>query len=186
MVFLWFRKVEAYTIHERQDTVALKNERADELIFVKDGFSLLASVLPPIWMIANCVWLVLFAYVFIVLILTVFFSVFHIYNFWLVYIVCVLNLIIGFEADSIVRWTLDRKAWKQIAHVTGATREDCERRFFSFWLNSNLEVKTKDSSTSKSHNQSETPLVDTLATPRDIEGKHQKRYSHSNPMLWRR
>ena len=53
---------------------------------------------------------------------------------WLGYAVLALNLIVGFEADSLRRWTLDRRAWRQIAVVTGRSSEECERRFFDTWL----------------------------------------------------
>jgi hypothetical protein len=44
------------------------------------------------------------------------------------------NLILGFEADSIQRLTLDRRGWRMIGTATGRNRDTCERRFFDAWL----------------------------------------------------
>ena len=45
-----------------------------------------------------------------------------------------LNLLIGFEADTLRRWALDRKGWHMLGSVSGRTVDECERRFFDGWL----------------------------------------------------
>ena len=45
-----------------------------------------------------------------------------------------LNLLIGFEADALRRWALDRKGWQMLGSVSGRTVDECERRFFDGWL----------------------------------------------------
>jgi len=144
MIFRWFQGMRAYTVHERPNPSALKSVRADELYFVKDGFSLFAVLLPPIWMIFNRLWLVLAGYIAVLLALTIIFNVLGIADFWLNYLTLALNLIIGFEADSLIRWTLDRRAWRQIAHVAGSNAEECERRFFENWLHTIPEISASD------------------------------------------
>jgi hypothetical protein len=48
--------------------------------------------------------------------------------------VLALNLLIGFEADTLRRWTLARRGWRTLGAVSGKTAAECERRFFDAWL----------------------------------------------------
>ncbi len=135
MLFRFLRSgTQAFTVHEAPDPPAARDDRAEQLIFVKDGFSLFAALLPPVWMIANQLWLVLLCYFAVIASLIAGFGLLGFADYWLGYASLALSLIIGFEADSLRRWTLDRRAYRQIASVTGATSEECERRFFSEWL----------------------------------------------------
>ncbi|MEO1695495.1 MAG: DUF2628 domain-containing protein, partial [Pseudomonadota bacterium] len=54
--------MKSYTIHEKPDPPLERLDRSEALEFVKDGFSIFAFAVPPIWMIANRLWLVLFLY----------------------------------------------------------------------------------------------------------------------------
>jgi hypothetical protein len=45
-----------------------------------------------------------------------------------------LSGVIGFEADSIRRWSLERKGWNFVGTVVGRNAAECERRFFETWL----------------------------------------------------
>lgn len=134
MVFRWARGTKAFTVHESPNPPAARDDRAEALLFVRDGFSLFAALVPPLWMIVNRLWLVLAGYLTAVFLLIIAFGLAGIGDTWLGYAALALNLIVGFEADSLVRWTLDRRAWRQIGSVTGATDEDCERRFLQEWL----------------------------------------------------
>jgi hypothetical protein len=39
----------------------------------------------------------------------------------------------GFEADSLRRWTLSRRNWRQLDIVVADDEEQAERRFFDRW-----------------------------------------------------
>ena len=43
-------------------------------------------------------------------------------------------LILGFEASSLRRWTLERAGWTMVGSVTGPSLEASERAFFDNWL----------------------------------------------------
>ena len=138
----WSRRVKAFTVHESPNPPAARGDRAEQLVFVRDGFSWFAALLAPVWMLANRLWLALLGYIAVVAALIVVFGLLGIGDQWLGNALLAVHLIIGFEADSILRWTLNRRAWRQIASVTGATVEDCERRFFEEWLASVPAVST--------------------------------------------
>ena len=42
-------------------------------------------------------------------------------------------LLLGMEASSLWRWTLDRRGWKNLGVVVGDDLESAERRFFQTW-----------------------------------------------------
>ncbi len=124
----------AFTVHEPPDPPADRLDRAESLVFVRDGFSLSAMLFAPIWMMLNGLWLVLLGYIVVVALLTVPFVLVDGGEQWLTIALLALHLLIGFEAGSLRRWTLDRKGWRYVASVTGRTTADCERRFFEEWL----------------------------------------------------
>jgi len=145
MLFFRASGIRAYTVHEKPSPAIMKGDRAEELIFVKDGFSLFAVVAPPIWMIVNRLWLVLAGYLASVFGLVIVFGILEIADYWLNYTLLALNIIVGTESDSLTRWTLERRSWRQIAHVTGPNSEECERRFFDSWLPTIPELRNTNS-----------------------------------------
>jgi hypothetical protein len=124
----------AFTVHEPPDPPADRLDRAESLVFVRDGFSLSAMLFTPIWMAVKGLWLVLLGYLVVVALLTVPFVLVDGGEQWLTIALLALHLLIGFEAGSLKRWTLDRKGWRYVASVTGRSTADCERRFFEEWL----------------------------------------------------
>jgi hypothetical protein len=126
--------VPTYTVHEPYATSADIDERATRLVFVKEGFALLAFVAPVIWLLVNRLWLTL------ILFLIVTAGVVGAVTYaggnptaagWASF---VLNLIFGFEARNIHRAALSRKGYEVVGVVTGRDLEDAERRFLSEWL----------------------------------------------------
>jgi hypothetical protein len=124
----------AFTVHEPPDPPADRMDRAESLVFVRDGFSLWAMLFAPVWMALKGLWLVLLGYLVVIALLTVPFVLVSGGEQWLALALTLLHLLIGFEASSLKRWTLDRKGWRYVASVTGRSTGDCERRFFEEWL----------------------------------------------------
>ena len=123
-----------YTIHERPDPAADRVDRAEGLVFVKDGFSWAAALFAPIWLVAHRLWWPLLGYVvvggaFQLVQLTLTFD-----KRWLGLAVFALHLLIGFEADTLRRWGLERRGWRTVGTVSGKTTAECERRFVDAWL----------------------------------------------------
>ena len=123
-----------YTIHERPDPAADRIDRAEALVFVKDGFSWAAALFAPLWLIVHRLWWPLLGYVVVSgafqlpqLFLTV-------DQRWLGLATVALHVLIGFEADSLRRWGLERRGWHSVGTVSGKTAAECERRFFDTWL----------------------------------------------------
>jgi hypothetical protein len=123
-----------YTVHAppaKADDAAPEPER---FVFVRDGFSLWAFVLAPLWMLRHRLWLVLLGYVVIVAAL----------HFGLQFagaspgvrwgVMTLLALLVGFEAGTLRRFTLGRRGWQNLGLVVGDDLETAERRFFADWI----------------------------------------------------
>ena len=123
-----------YTVHEPHPIAEDLDERATRLVFVKEGFSLLAFSIPALWLLLNRLWLVLLLFVIVttgVVALITYAGGNATMAGWATF---VLNLIFGFEARNIRRGVLARKGYKVIGVVTGRDLEEAERRFLSEWL----------------------------------------------------
>ncbi len=123
-----------YTIHERPDPAADRVDRAEALVFVKDGFSWAAALFAPLWLIVHRLWWPLLGYVVLSAALQLPQLLFTFDQRWLGLAALALNVLVGFEADSLRRWGLERRGWHTVGTVTGKTAAECERRFFDAWL----------------------------------------------------
>ncbi len=127
-------RVVAYTVHEPPNPPATSVERAEKLIFVKDGFNWFAALLAPIWMLTNRLWLALLLYILVAGGMAVGLTAAGVAPYWVMMADIALNIMIGLEADSIMRWSLARGGAKMVGTVVGRNSAECERRFFETWL----------------------------------------------------
>lgn len=134
--------MKSYTVHEPPKPKSDRLDRAEDLVFIKDGFNVLAFVIAPVWLLANRLWLVLFFYVVLQAGLQLVFGYFGTGNSIRSAIAIGLNALVGFEADSLKRWTFARRGWAQVGTVTGDTFDICQRRFFEDWLQRTPAVDT--------------------------------------------
>lgn len=123
-----------YTVHEPGHPAKSLDERADEVAFVKEGFSLWGFLVPPLWLLINGMWLEC-----ILAVLIGIGAGFSLTQLGLVaeagaIAYFLLMLIVGFEGNGLRRWRLERKGYVYLASVAGGSLEDCERRFFDAWL----------------------------------------------------
>jgi Protein of unknown function (DUF2628) len=123
-----------FTIHEQPDPPADRIDRAEKLEFVRDGFTPLAAALPPLWMAMNRLWIVLLGYLLAAAAASLILKALGVSAPLIALINVAANLVIGFEADSLKRWTLGRRGWAEVGSVVGRNRDECERRFFDGWL----------------------------------------------------
>ena len=123
-----------YTIFEKPQPAADRIDRAEALLFVKDGFSWGAALFAPIWLLLNRMWWSLLGYVIVAMALQVVGAALRIDQHWMAMAGLALNVLLGFEGNSLRRWELERKGWAFVGAVTGANLADCERRFFEAWL----------------------------------------------------
>jgi hypothetical protein len=123
-----------YTVHEPPVPAADRIDRAESLVFVKDGFSWLAALFAPLWLIVNRLWWPLLGYVLISAIFQLMTQVVGFDQRWIGLAGLAVNLLVGLEADTLRRWGLERRGWRTVGMVTGKSASECERRFFDGWL----------------------------------------------------
>jgi hypothetical protein len=99
------------------------------LVFVKDGFSWPALLIPPVWLVWHRLWLTLIIWIAAVVVLSILSglagsdaatAVMVLFAFWF-----------ALEANGLRRWTLLRRGYVLAGVVEGRRLEDAERRFFA-------------------------------------------------------
>ncbi len=123
-----------FTVHEPPNPEADRIDRADSLEFVKDGFSWLTAIFPPLGFAVSGLWLMAIAYLVFVGALVAALQAAGVSETWLSIIVTAINIYLAFEHSTLKRWDLDRKGWRTHGVVTGKTLAECERRFLESWL----------------------------------------------------
>jgi hypothetical protein len=123
-----------YTVHEPPSWRGSAVTDAESLAFVRDGFSLWAFLLAPLWMLRHRMWLVLLGYVVVSIGLEILLRLFGASPFAIAVIGLLISLLIGLESGTLRRFTLGRRGWRNIGVVSGDDREAAERRFFDLWL----------------------------------------------------
>jgi hypothetical protein len=128
--------VSAFTVHEPPlPSGGVSNlERAESLFFVRDGFSWRAAFFSPFYLLVRGEWRALLAYVAVAAVLILLLSAVGAKPDWMVWMFVLLNVVTGFEASELKRWSLDRAGWHEIGSVSGRGREEAERRFFEAWM----------------------------------------------------
>jgi hypothetical protein len=123
-----------YTVHEPPRRVGAAAADVERFAFVRDGFSWWAFLLAPLWMLRHRMWLVLLGYVVVAgaIEIPVRMSGGPVLATSLIGIL--LGLLVGLEAGTLRRFTLNRRGWKNLGVVSGDDLEDAERRFFDAWL----------------------------------------------------
>ena len=124
----------AFTIHEMPDPPTERLDRADALVFVKEGFSWTAAAYAPVWLLAGGMWIVFAVYAVAAALLFALYSQFDLAKQIVPWAFVALHLLVGLEGDSIKRWTLGIAGWKELGAVTGRNQDECERSFYDAWL----------------------------------------------------
>ncbi len=122
-----------YTVHEpplRDSGAAADPER---FAFVRDGFYFWAFVFGPLWLLWRRLWLALLFYVIAWAAVESALWYFKAGVGAQAAINVVFALLLGMEASSLWRWTLERRGWKNLGVVVGDDLESAERRFFQTW-----------------------------------------------------
>lgn len=101
---------------------------ADRLVFVPDRFSIPAFAFSLIWIVFHRMWLVLLAYLTVTLVLEL--TALAIGDLAPAIAAFAVSLAFAFEAQSLRRWSLERKGYRVAGMVCGSDQEEAELRFF--------------------------------------------------------
>jgi hypothetical protein len=123
-----------YTVHEPPSRAGAAAADVERFAFVRDGFSWWAFLFAPLWMLRHRMWLVLVGYVVVAGAIEIPVKLSGAPSLAANLIGILLGLLVGFEASTLRRFTLNRRGWKNLGVVSGDDLEDAERRFFDAWL----------------------------------------------------
>ena len=117
-----------YTVHE------LPGAPLDGagIVLVKEGFSFPAFLLSWVWLLFCRLWIALGLWIGLTAV-TSFLAERYLGVEAAMLVSLALQLMLGFEANDIRRWTLARKGYREIGITAGASLEEAERRFFENW-----------------------------------------------------
>ena len=123
-----------FTVHEPQRPAQGLEARADSIVFVKEGFTIWGFLFGPLWLLYNRAWGAFILTLVFMAGLAALLGQLGLRNEGPAIVDLLVSLIIGFEGNDILRWSLERKGYGLVASVAGRNRLECERRFFEAWL----------------------------------------------------
>ncbi|MBX2804883.1 MAG: DUF2628 domain-containing protein [Hyphomicrobiales bacterium] len=126
--------MQTYTVYEKRVASDNMNERATDLVFVREGFVYLALFIPALWLLFHGLWRGLLLYLALSIGLVVALTELGVTDQIVGFGGLVINLIFAFEARDIQRAAIERKGYNMRAVVSGRSLEECERRFIAEWL----------------------------------------------------
>ncbi len=121
-----------YTVHEPPPRKG-KSAEPERFLFVRDGFHFWAFVLAPLWLLLRRLWLAFVLFVVVVVAVESGLTFCGVPTTAKVLAGLLIALLIGLEAGTLRRWTLERRGWKTLGFVVGDDLENAERRFFAEW-----------------------------------------------------
>ena len=151
--------MQIYTVHEPMRAAEGLEERADGLVFVREGFSLAAFLFGPFWLAAHRLWLPLAAYAGAFLLLQGLFAILPGGAGAIGAVMALASLGFALEANTLWRWGLERRGYRLAGTAVGKNFEECEHRFLTGWL---AELNTPARATAA---PSAAPTPVSLATP---------------------
>jgi len=156
-----------FTVHAPQPGRTNDVSRAaEQFVFVRDGFYFWAFVLAPLWLLVHRLWLALLVYVVGYGALSFAFAFARAPSTTQFTVTLLIALLMGFEASSIWRWTLNRRGWTTLGFVVAEDTETAERRFFSEWQKRAADAPSASATESKYS----TPVRRGAPSPSDVIG----------------
>ncbi|MEJ2435651.1 MAG: DUF2628 domain-containing protein, partial [Pseudolabrys sp.] len=122
-----------FTVHAPPPAAGATESDPQRFLFVRDSFRFWAFQLGPLWMLYRRLWLVLVLYLIGAGVFGVGLGVLRAPVSLQITFNVVLALLVGLEAATLMRWTLERRRWRMLGFVVGDDEEDAERRFFAQW-----------------------------------------------------
>ena len=123
-----------YTVYEPRIPAADPVDRAEQLVFVKDGFHWWAAIFPALWLIVKGLWLELLVCLVVVAALTSGLEALGVNGSIRGTLLLIAQVVFGFEAGTIQGAALERRGGRRVGYIEGRNLADSERRFFGEWL----------------------------------------------------
>jgi hypothetical protein len=147
-----------YAVYEPPNASPSRLVSAEQLLFVKDGFSWFASLVPWVWLLVRRMWLELVAFIAASGLIVWAFTAAGTPDAGSA-ILLIVQIVFGFEAGALHGAALERRGWRLVGTVSGHGREDCERRFLEVWLPTRTEIPPPDRMPAPSRSWTQTAMA---------------------------
>src|SRR5437762_13495363 len=108
-----------YTVHQPGAEAERVSSDPERFVFVRDGFSFWAFLLPPLWMLRHRLWLAFAAYAVAITTVEAALRVLGAPPWARIAAAVLLSLLIGLEAATLRRLKLARRGFSNVGLVTG-------------------------------------------------------------------
>jgi hypothetical protein len=136
--------VVVYNVFEPPFSLGSVPERAERIVFVRDGFRWMAAIFPALWLLLKGLWLEFVVFIGAVVALTWGLEALGAAPTVGGIILLILQIVLGYEASAIEGAALERRGWRLSATMVGRDLTECERNFFQSWLASQANVPAGD------------------------------------------
>lgn len=123
----------AYSVLEPAEVAETAIERADRIVFVREGFAVFALLFPLLWLLVHRMWWVLIGFAVILAAVNAGATLMGLGETATSLALLVLTLFFALNANELRRWTLERRGYQVVGAVSGRNRDECEIRFFADW-----------------------------------------------------
>lgn len=117
-----------FTVHARGGYVV---DPVEDVVFVRDGFSVAALIFGAAWFLWHRMWLVLIGYIAIVSVVVSLIALGLLHPVGASLLQSLLAVTVGLHATALRRWTVERRGFREIAVVTGQNNDEAELRYFA-------------------------------------------------------
>jgi hypothetical protein len=121
-----------YVVYEPKAGVPFTPKGAERLVFLREGFSWAAFLVPPLWLIVRRAWRGLLAWIVLVA-LVIAAGVAGVRPGNLFWLMLLANAVIGLEAAWFRAMSLRRRGFRPIGVVVAPSLVEAERQFFAAW-----------------------------------------------------
>jgi hypothetical protein len=166
-----------YTVYEPRYTAADPLERAEHLVFVKDGFHWWAAIVPALWLMVKGLWLEFALCVLVIVALTWGPEAAGVNDAVGSTLLLIAQILFGFEASTIESAALQRRGWRSVGSVDGRNLADAERRFLTEWLPAQHEMPLGPHDVAPPSGPLATLASTAVKSARDAAGRWRQRYS---------
>ena len=128
------RVVTLYSVYEPPGEAEDLEDRAEKLVFVKEGFSWPALLVPGLWLLYRRMWLELVLFLGLFIVLGWVFGPGEHGKTVFGWLSLALIVLFAFEANDLRRAALERKGYQQMGTAIGRDPDAAELAFFRSWL----------------------------------------------------
>jgi hypothetical protein len=161
--------VTLYSVYEPPSEAQDLEDRADSLVFVKEGFSWPALFVPGLWLLYRSMWLELVLFLGLFLVLGWVFGPSDAGQTAFGWVGLAIVVLFAFEANDLRRAALERRGYKQMGIAVGPGRDAAELAFFRSWLPREEKGWQRDNAPQRPANQANTGIP-TPRTSGEAEG----------------